>query len=111
MTEQKLLEKIEQLERENALFKLNGPVGLYYELNRIVNETVELSREKTLKSMLTLDPKEDKSFERMQALIKNAKEHVLDMQEIKEKCGLTGDKTKDEKSVPFIEQVANRRDS
>lgn len=101
---------IEELERENALYKQNGPVGLYYELNRIVNETVELSREKTLKSMLTLDPKEDKSFERMQALIKNAKEHVIDMQEIKEKLGLSGDKTKDEKAVPFIEQVANRRD-
>ena len=110
MSEAALLEKIDKLERENKLFKQNGPVGLYYELNRIVNETVGLSREKTLKAMLTLDPKEDKSFERVLALIKNAKEHVIDMQEIKEKCGLTGDKSKDEKSVPFIEQVANKRD-
>ena len=104
------MKSMEELERENALYKQNGPVGLYYELNRIVNETIELSREKSLKSLLTLDPKEDKSFERMQALIKNAKEHVLDMQEIKVKLGLSGEREKDEKAVPFIELVATKRD-
>lgn len=107
MTDQ---ERIQQLEEENALYKTNGAVGLYYELNRLVNETILMSREKSLKTLLTLDPKEDKSFERMQALIKNAKEHVIDMQEIKDKLGLSGDKAKDEKAIPFIEQVATKRD-
>lgn len=103
-------ERIEQLEAELLTYKKPSGVGLYYELNRIVNETIDISRGKSLHNLLALDPKEDKSFERMQVLIKNAKEHVIDMQEIKEKLGLTGNKDKDEKAIPFIEQVATRRE-
>ena len=44
------------------------------------------------------------------ALIKNAKEHVLDMEDIKNKLGLSGNETKDKEKVPFIETVATKRD-
>ena len=107
MTDQ---EKIAALEAENALYKKPGGIGLYYELNRIVNETVLLSRETPLKSMLSLDPKEDKTFERMQILIKNAKDHVIEMNDIKAKLGLTGDQETDESNLPFIERIATKRD-
>jgi len=109
MTEQQYQEKIDELQAEISLYKNNGGVGLYYELNRLVNETIDLSNSKKLKELLALDPKEDKSFERMQALIKNAKEHVLDMVELKTKLGLTGNREKDELTVPFIETVAETR--
>lgn len=103
-------EKVERLEKENAMYKLNGARGLYYELNRLVNQTVEYTRGMSIKSLLTEGEKGDKTFERTMALIKNAKEHVLDMEDIKTKLGLTGNEQKDKEKVPFIETVATKRD-
>jgi hypothetical protein len=105
-----LQQKCDRLEEENALLKSNGAVGLYYELNRLVNETVKYSSNKTISSLLTEGEKGDKTFERTMALIKNAKEHVLDMEDIKNKLNLTGNEVKDKENVPFIESVATKRD-
>ena len=107
MTEQ---EKIKQLEEEIAQYKVDGAVGLYYELNRLINETIRYSRGKSISSLLTDGDKGDKTFERTMALIKNAKEHVIDMQEMKTKLNLSGSKDKDAKDIPFIETIAQRRD-
>lgn len=103
-------EKIKRLEEENDMLKSNGAVGLYYELNRLVNETVKYSRSKSISSLLTEGEKGDKTFERTMVLIKNAKEHVLDMEDIKTKLNLTGNESKDKEKVPFIESVATKRD-
>lgn len=108
-------EKCERLEKENAAYRVNGAVGLYYELNRLVNETINFTRGMSIKSMLgTADgggsDAKDKTFERTMVLIKNAKEHVLDMEEIKNKLGLSGNEQKDKEKVPFIETVATKRD-
>lgn len=103
-------EKIKRLEDEIASYRVNGAVGLYYELNRLINETIKYSRGKSISSLLSEGEKGDKTFERTMALIKNAKEHVLDMEDIKNKLGLTGNQTKDQEKVPFIETVATKRD-
>jgi len=103
-------EKIKKLEEEIASYRVNGAVGLYYELNRLVNDTIKYTRSKSVSSLLSEGEKGDKTFERTMALIKNAKEHVLDMEEIKNKLGLTGDEAKDKEKVPFIETVATKRD-
>lgn len=103
-------EKIKRLESEIASYRVNGAVGLYYELNRLVNETINYTRNTSISSLLTEGEKGDKKFERTMALIKNAKEHVLDLEEIKNKLGLTGNEAKDKEKVPFIESVATRRD-
>lgn len=103
-------EKIKKLEEELASYKVNGAVGLYYELNRLVNETIKYTRGTSISSLLTDGEKGDKKFERTMALIKNAKEHVLDLEEIKNKLGLTGNEVKDKEKIPFIESVATRRD-
>lgn len=105
-----LEEKCTRLEKENAAYKVNGAVGLYYELNRLVNETINYTRTTSISSLLTEGEKGDKKFERTMALIKNAKEHVLDLEEIKNKLGLTGNESKDKEKVPFIETVATKRD-
>lgn len=102
-------EKIKKLEEEIASYKVNGAVGLYYELNRLVNETVKYTRQTSISSLLTEGEKGDKKFERTMALIKNAKEHVLDLEEIKNKLGLTGNEEKDKEQVPFIETIARDR--
>lgn len=103
-------DKIKELEKELAQYKINGAIGLYYELNRIINETLELSQSQSLKALISSDEKGDKKFERMQTLIKNAKEHAIDMEEIKVKLGLTGSEDKDKKRVPFIDRLADKRD-
>lgn len=104
-------EKCERLERELEFYKPNGAVGLYYELNRFVLGTVNIMRKQNLEGLLTIGKDEDpKKFERMMALIKNAKEHASDMAEMKEKLNLSGDEKKDKERVPFIESVATKRD-
>lgn len=104
-------ERIKELELELAQYKLNGAIGLYYELNRFVNSTVLLMREKGVKNLLKADKDDDpKIFEKMMALIKNAKEHITDMEEIKSKLGLTGDEEKDRVRKPFIDRLADKRD-
>jgi hypothetical protein len=103
-------ERIKELEAELASYKVNGAVGLYYELNRLVNETIKYTRGTSISSLLTEGEKGDKKFERTMALIKNAKEHVLDLEDIKVKLNLTGNEAKDKEKVPFIETVATKRD-
>lgn len=100
----------EKLKDEIASYKVNGAVGLYYELNRLVNETIKYTRGTSISSLLTEGEKGDKKFERTMALIKNAKEHVIDLEDIKTKLGLTGNEAKDKEKVPFIETVATKRD-
>jgi len=99
----------ELLREENNSYKVNGAVGLYYELNRLVNETVKYTRTNSISSLLTDGEKGDKKFERTMALIKNAKEHVLDLEEIRTKLKLSGNEAKDKDNVPFIETVAETR--
>ena len=92
-------EKIKRLEDEIASYRINGAVGLYYELNRLINETIKYSRGKSISSLLSEGEKGDKTFGRTMALIKNAKEHVLDMEDIKNKLGLSGNEIKDKAIV------------
>jgi len=103
-------DKVKLLEAEIASYKLNGAIGLYYELNRFVNDTVSLMREKGVKSLFAKDDDDPKKFERMMLLIKNAKEHIVDMEDIKTKLGLTGDEEKDKIRKPFIDRIAEKRD-
>lgn len=104
-------ERIKELEEELASYKLNGAQGLYYELNRFVNNTVSFMRETGVKSLLAVGKDEDpKKFERVMALIKNAKEHIVDMEEIKSKLGLSGNEDEDRKKKPFIDRLADKRE-
>lgn len=103
-------ERIQELQNELALYKLNGAIGLYYELNRFVNDTAFYMRETGVKSLLRVDTEDPKKFERVMALIKNAKEHIVDMEDIKAKLGLTGDEEKDRQRKPFIDRLADKRE-
>lgn len=106
-----LQEQIDKLESELSLYKQNGALGLYYELNRFINSTVALMRKQGLESLLKVEKDADpKKFDRMMALIKNAKEHSADMEDMKSRIGLSGDEKKDKENVPFIEQIATKRD-
>ena len=62
-------DKIKKLQDELALYKLNGPVGLYYELNRFVNNTIEVMRNQNLKTLIAASEDDPKKFEKMMALL------------------------------------------
>lgn len=103
-------DKIKELEQELASYKVKGYVGYYYELNKWVNGTVEIMRSNGVKSLLTPNKDDDaKKFEKMMALIKNTKEWIDNMEEIKVKFGLSGDEEKDRSKKPFIERVSESR--
>jgi len=109
---EELKAKLKDVEEELATYKLNGAIGLYYELNRIVNETMAYTRSTTIKSLIKGedgDSKGDKKFERTMLLIKNAKDHIVDLEEIKNKLGLSGDEDKDRQRKPFIDRIAEKR--
>lgn len=107
MTDQ---EKIKELQKELDLYKQNGAIGLYYELNRFINGTVALMRKQGLESLLSANKDEDpKKFERMMALIKNAKEHVSDMKEMKSSLGISGSEDDDKANKPFVDGIAKAR--
>lgn len=104
-----LKKEVKKLNEELDLYKPNGSVALYYELNRFINSTVAIMREQGLKSLLIDNEKDPKRFERMMVLIKNAKEHAVDMSDIKVKLKLSGDENKDKEDIPFVETVAETR--
>jgi len=100
-----------KLKEELEVYTPNGPLALYYELNRFVNATVRIMRNTTLESLLSGVGKDEdpKRFEKTMALIKNAKEHVSDMADIKSKLRLSGDEARDKEDMPFIESIAETR--
>lgn len=106
-------DKVKELESELATYKVKGYIGYYYELNRWVNGTVTLMRERGVKSLLSAGDKDEekdaKKFEKMMTLIKNTKEWIDNMEEIKTKFNLTGDEEKDKSKQPFINRVAEAR--
>lgn len=103
-------ERIKELEQELSLYKLKGYMGYYYELNKWVNGTVDLMRGSGVKSLLAPSKDEDpKKFEKMMALIKNTKEWIDNMEEIKTKFDLTGNEEKDKQRKPFIDRIAEAR--
>lgn len=104
-------EKIESLERELALYKTSGPVALYYEANRLVNETVAQVRKMKIGDQS--DTASEKKNDRVSALMEAAKKHIKWMMEIKSELKLTGDEKTDKAKhdVPFSERMADERDN
>ncbi len=111
------MDTLEELQKENkklkeelASYKINGAIGLYYELNRFINTTVDIMRDNTLKGLLSASKEDDpKKFEKIMALIKNSKEHISDMKEIKTSLGLSDDEEKDKHRKPFVDTIAEKR--
>lgn len=106
---EELQKKIAVLENKLLSYQQNGVVGLYYELNRFLNNTVVYMRSHSVQTIISGDKEDPKKFERTMALIKSAKEHVLDLEEIKVKFKLTGNEEADKERLPFIETIAKER--
>lgn len=102
-------EHIKSLEAELATYKTSGPVALYYEVNRLVNETVAQVKTMSIKSDTAA---KDAKADRIAALLEDAKKHIKWMMEIKKELKLSGDEKtdKDKHDVPFSERIADERE-
>src|SRR6185312_793754 len=80
---------IEELERRLSHYEKSGAVGFYYELQRLMNTTVEYMRKANIKELIDGE-KGDKSFERLMALVKEGKANVDALEELRVTLKLTG---------------------
>lgn len=80
---------IEDYEQKLAAYELYGPVGFWYELNRLLNTTVEYMRKNNIKELIDGE-KGDKSFERLMALVKEGKANIDALEELKTTLRLSG---------------------
>lgn len=98
-----------ELKKKLALYEKDAPARAYYVLNKIVNQQVDILTEFDLDSEIKKSPKDDKYFDRAKGLWEGLKEVSSDLNAMKVEFKLTGDPSKDEKNVPFIETVAETR--
>jgi hypothetical protein len=104
-----LKQQVAALEQRLSLYEKPGDIGFYYELNRWLNQTIELMRNRTVNSIIGSTDKGDKEFERMMALVKQGKENVDALQAMKQILGITGDEKKDTSKKVFVDTIAVSR--
>lgn len=80
---------IQDYENKLAMYEKYGPVGFWYELNRLLNTTVEYMRKTNIKELIDGE-KGDKSFERLMALVKEGKSNIDALEELKVTLRLSG---------------------
>jgi len=85
---------IKEYEQKLSMYEMSGPVGFYYELNRLMNTTVLYMRKNDIKELIDGE-KGDKSFERLMALVKEGKANIDTLQDLKVSLGLSGKEDSD----------------
>jgi len=86
--------RIQELENKLESYQRYGPVGFWYELNRLMNTTVEYMRKSNIKELIDGE-KGDKSFERLMALVKEGKSNIDSLEELKITLKLSGNESSD----------------
>jgi hypothetical protein len=81
-------------EEKLSSYEKSGPVGFYYELNRLLNTTVEYMRKTNIKELIDGE-KGDKSFERLMALVKEGKSNIDALEELRLSLRLSGKEDSD----------------
>lgn len=94
----------QSIEKELELYRQDGIVGLYYSLNKKLNE---LSRAIDTAS-IDFSSRDDKSFERLMKAMVESKLIAENMKWLRTEFALTGDEEKDKNTTrrPLIEELA-----
>lgn len=94
----------QSIEKELELYRQDGIVGLYYSLNKKLNE---LSRAIDT-STIDFSSRDDKSFERLMKAMVESKLIAENMKWLRTEFALTGDEEKDKNTTrrPLIEELA-----
>ncbi|PWT75774.1 MAG: hypothetical protein C5B59_07940 [Bacteroidetes bacterium] len=105
--EKHLLQKISVLEQRLAEYEKDGSVGFYYETNRMLNKIVKAMRNRNMDDMLSGETKE---FERTIAMMKQAKEAIDSLRDLRERLDISNDEQADlQRKSKFMKNLAEDR--
>jgi hypothetical protein len=92
------------IEKELELYRQDGIVGLYYSLNKKLNQLSQAIDSATIE----FSSKDDKSFERLMKSMVDSKLIAENMKWLRTEFALTGDEEKDKNSArrPLIEELS-----
>lgn len=100
---------IEQAEALIKKYEENGPLKLYYALNRKAWEMADILNSRNL-STVNLDDPKDKTFDRLKSIWNDSSSLSLAVESLGKLSGATGDEEKDIASkVSFIDSIADKR--
>jgi len=102
------METIEELKHKIAIYEQNGSAKLFYALNRKANEMADLLN-KTNLSLLNLEDKNDKTFERLKIIWNDSSALSTAIKDLGISAGVSGDEQKDIAKKPFVETIAEAR--
>lgn len=101
MEEQKLLNRIAELEALVIKYEENGVAKLYYSLSRKSWEMADMLNSISMKNLVLDDPK-DKTFERMRFIINDSAGIATAVKALGEAAGITGNEEEDTKKPTRI---------
>jgi hypothetical protein len=93
-----------QLEKELEMYRQDGIVGMYYSLNKKLNQLAQAIDSATI----DFSSRDDKSFERLMKAMVESKLIAENMKWLRTEFALTGDEEKDKNSNrrPLIEELS-----
>jgi hypothetical protein len=101
--------KVAVLEQKMQRYEKDAVYRGYYALNNIVNQQIDILNSFKLKDEIGSNPKEDKQYDRVKGIWEGLKGMIVDLNSLKTDLKISGDESKDNKDVPFIETVAEKR--
>jgi hypothetical protein len=101
--------KVSVLEQRLSLYQKDATFGGYYALNNIVNQQVKILNEFELNKEISLNPKEDKKYDRVKSIWEDLSKMITALNSLKTELKISGNEEKDSKDVPLIEQFAEKR--
>lgn len=91
----KLIEKVQELEKQLNYFQRDAANRGFYALNRIVNAQIDYLNEVNLKTLIGTNAKEDKEYERAEKIWNGLDKLILSLNTLKETLNVSGDENKD----------------
>lgn len=104
-----LEETVKKLQSKINLYEQDGSAKLYYSLQRKMSEIATIMNNTSLVT-LSLDDKNDKTFERLKVMWTDSKSISETIKIIGENAGITGDEKNDINKKPFVDTLADKRE-
>jgi hypothetical protein len=91
----KLIERVQELEKQLGYFQKDASLRGFYALNRIVNMQIDYLNDFNLKTLIGQYSKEDKEYERAEKIWSGLDKLIISLNDLKEKLSVVGDSEKD----------------
>jgi hypothetical protein len=103
----KLIERVQELEKQLEFFQKDSTLRGFYALNRIVNVQIDYLNEFNLKSTIGTNSKEDKEYDRAEKIWNGLDKLILSLDNLKKTLNVSGDEKRDNiEDKKFIPRVS-----